>query len=158
MTRLASPELRIIRTMLIKEFGSASPLLDQIAALAFDIRHMTGTGYFVHFTNAEQLPRIDKLNAELSEDLRTSLDEPADLVAFTLFIRDGFLSSFEGYTFGDVGWPTEPMENWLIFNAPEADAADLYGSQSYPEHREIHAPRTEIRLSGSTSFRVASKG
>ena len=67
MTRLSSPELRIIRTMLIKEFGSVSPLLDQLASLEFDIRHMTGTGYFVHFTNAEQLPRIDKLNAELSK-------------------------------------------------------------------------------------------
>jgi len=125
MIRLFSPELRIIRTMLIKEFGSASPLLDQIASLEFDIRHMTGTGYFVHFTNAEQFLRIDKVNTELSEDLHTSLDEPADLVAFTLFIRDGFLSSFEGYTFGDVGWPTEPMENWLVFN----------------EHRERFAPR-----------------
>ena len=125
MIRFCSPEMRIIRTMLIKEFGSASPLLNQIASLEFDIRHMTGTGYFVHFTNAEQLPRIDKLNTELSEDVRTSLDEPADLVAFTLFIRDGFLSSFEGYAFGDVGWPTEQMENWLIFN----------------EHRERFTPR-----------------
>lgn len=103
--------------MLIKEFGPASPLLDQIAALELDNRHMTGTGYYIHFSNAQQLSRMDNLNTELSEDLQTSLEEPADLVAFTLFIRDGYLSSFEGYTFGDTAWPDEPMENWLKFDA-----------------------------------------
>ncbi len=76
---------------------------------------MTGTGYYAHFSNAEQFPRLDRLNTELSEDLKTSLEPPADLVAFTLFIRDGYLSSFEGYTFGDVRWPIGPMEDWLLF-------------------------------------------
>jgi hypothetical protein len=33
-----------------------------------------------------------------------------------LFIRDGLLASFEGYTFGDVRWPDELMEHWLIFD------------------------------------------
>ncbi len=80
---------------------------------------MTGTGYYLTFSNAEQLPRLDQLNTELSADLRTSLEPPADLVGFTLFVRNGHLSSFEGYTFGDVGWPTEPMERWLLFDQDE---------------------------------------
>lgn len=121
MHRLSSPELRILRSILIKEFGQAAPLLERIGSLEFDNRHMTGTGYYVHFTNAEQLPCIDGLNAELSKDLRTTMREPADLVAFTLFIRDGMLSSFEGYTFGDVRWPAEPMEDWLVFDDATAD-------------------------------------
>jgi hypothetical protein len=119
MPKLSSPELLIIRSMLIKEFGSASPLLDRIRSLEFGARHLTGTGYYVHFTNARELPQIDKLNTELSEDLRTALDKPADLVAFTLFVRCGYLSSFEGYTFGDVRWPTKPMQDWLLLDEDE---------------------------------------
>jgi hypothetical protein len=88
--------------MLIRNFGPTTPLVDQVASLTFDTRHMTGTGYYVTFLDSRQLPRLDKLNTELSEDLCTSLAPPADLVGFTLFVRDGYLSSFEGYTFGDV--------------------------------------------------------
>lgn len=113
MPKLSAPELQLIRSMLIKEFGPNTPVLDQLAALRFDARHLTGTGYHLTFSNAKQLPRLDKLNTELTEGFRTSLEPPADLVGFTLFIRDGYLSSFEGYTFGDVKWPTEPMERWL---------------------------------------------
>jgi hypothetical protein len=119
MPRLSSPELRIIRSMLISEFGPTIPLLDQIPSLTFDTRHMTGTGYYVTFLNVKQLPRLDQLNTELSEDLRTSLGPPADLVGFTLFVRDGYLTSFEGYTFGDVRWPAEPLEDWLLLDSDE---------------------------------------
>ena len=119
MSRLSAPELRIIRSMLVEKFGPTSPLLDRISSLKFETRHMTGTGYYVNFSDPRDLPQIDKLklNTELSGDLRTTLPAPLDMVGFTLFIRNGHLDSFEGYTFGDVGWPDEPMENWLIFDA-----------------------------------------
>jgi hypothetical protein len=102
--------------MLTSEFGPDSPLLDQIASLKFDTRHMTGTGYYVTFSNARELARLDQRNTELSEDFRTSKEPPADLVGFTLFVRDGYLSSFEGYTFGDIRWPTQPIKGWLMFD------------------------------------------
>jgi hypothetical protein len=117
MPSLSPPEQRIIRSLLIEKFGPNSPLLDRIPLLEFETRHMTGTGYYVDFSNAKDLPPINALNVELSEDLRTTLPAPCDMVGFTLFIRDGYLTSFEGYTFGDVGWPDEPMENWLILDA-----------------------------------------
>jgi hypothetical protein len=53
----------------------------------------------------------------LSEDLRTTLLAPCDVVGSTLFIRNGYLTSFECYTFGHVDWPDEQMEDWLIFDA-----------------------------------------
>jgi hypothetical protein len=117
MSSLSSPELRIIRSMVAEKFGTTSPLLDGVASLKFETRHMTGTGYYIKFSNPQDLPPINKLNTELSEDLRTTLPAPLDVVGFTLFIRNGHLDSFEGYTFGDVGWPAELMEDWLIFNA-----------------------------------------
>lgn len=117
MSKLDPIELRIIRSMLSKEFGAGSPLVERAAALEFETRHLTGTGYYVHFLNVEELPRADGRNTELSEDYRTSRESPCDLVGFTLFIRDGYLSSFEGYTFGDVKWPDELMEKWLLLDA-----------------------------------------
>ena len=116
--RLSSLELRIIRSMLVEEFGSTSPLLDRVASLEFKSRHMTGTGYYVNFSNPADLPPINKLNTELSENLQTTRPGPCDMVGFTLFIRDGYFSSFEGYTFGDVRWPDELMEHWLVFAGP----------------------------------------
>jgi hypothetical protein len=103
--------------MLVQKFGTTSLLLNGILSLKFETRHMTGTGYYIGFSNPENLPPVNKLDAELSEDLRTTLPAPRDLVGFTLFIRDGYLASFEGYTFGDADWPDGPMENWLSFDA-----------------------------------------
>ena len=103
--------------MLAKQFGSGSPLAERAASLEFDARHMTGTGYYVQFRNSKKLPRASISNTELSEDHKTNRPEPCDLVGFTLFIRDGYLSSFEGYTFGDVRWPDDKMEEWLVQDA-----------------------------------------
>jgi hypothetical protein len=114
MPRLSRLELRIVRSLLIRDFGPMTPIVDQVASLEFEERRMTGTGYYAAFLNAKQFPRLDQLDTELSQDLPTSLEPPADLVAFTLFVRDGYLSSFEGYTFGDVPWPSRPMEDWLL--------------------------------------------
>ena len=117
MPSLFPPEQRIIRSMLVEKFGPNSPVLDRIPSLEFETRQMMGTGYYVNFSNAKDLPPINTLNTELSEDLRTTLAAPCDFVGFTLFIRNGYLESFEGYTFGDVGWPDGLMEDWLIFDA-----------------------------------------
>lgn len=119
MPRLSSTETRIIRSLLITEFGPSASLLDKIASVEFETRHLTGTGYYVSFANTNRLPRLDKVNIELSDDLRTVFEPPADLIGFTLFIRDGYLSSFEAYTYGDVKWPVAPMEQWILFEDSE---------------------------------------
>ena len=117
---LSPAEARIIRAMLIKQYGADTALLGQVSALGFDTRHLTGTGYYEIFQKPEGLPPADIVNNEITEYLTTSLPPPCDSVGFTLFIRDGYLSSFEGYTFGDVRWPDEPMEDWLFLNAARA--------------------------------------
>src|SRR2546430_14418666 len=80
MDRLSSLELRIVRSMLAEEFGTTSPLLDGISSLKFETRHMTGTGYYVNFSNPQDLSPINKLNTELSGDLQTTLPAPHDVV------------------------------------------------------------------------------
>jgi len=106
--------------MLIKQYGRRSSFLNQLTVARVENRRLTGVGIFVDLSVAEKVARVDQINTEISEGYRTLLDAPCDLVGFTLFIRDGYLSFLEGYTFGDVHWPGEPIVNWLIFDTPAA--------------------------------------
>jgi hypothetical protein len=116
MLNLSPVEARIIRSMLVRQYGPKTELLDQLATLQFDVRHLTGTGYYEIFVRPPQLKSADNINEEITENLTTSLAPPRDSVGFTLFIRGGYLSSFEGYTFGDVRWPDGLMEKWLVLD------------------------------------------
>lgn len=100
--------------MLVKQYGLRSPFLEQLAVARVEHRRMTGVGIFVDLLIAGKAACVEQINKEISEGYRTLLDAPCDLVGFTLFIRKGHLSFLEGYTFGDVQWPTEPMEDWLV--------------------------------------------
>lgn len=120
MERPAPIEFQIVRSLIMKEYGPKSPFLDQLAAVQRTPQQMTGKGFYLDLLLPQSTKAIDKQNAELSVDCRTSLGEPYDLVGFTLFIRDGLLSFLEGYTFGPFPWPAEPMEEWLILDAAGA--------------------------------------
>jgi hypothetical protein len=120
MAKLSPLEARIIEALVVKEYGRASPLLEQLAAATADKRKMTGTGYFLDLFIGPGIASWGRVNGDASDGYKTTLAPPADLVGFTLFIRDGYMSWLEGYTFGDVAWPGEPMEEWLILEPVEA--------------------------------------
>src|SRR6266851_2725317 len=117
METLTAAELQIIRSMLVKQYGPTSPFLDQLAGARVDGRRMTGVGIFVNLLLAGNADRVDGINSEISEGYPTSLDAPCDFVGFTLFIRGGYLSFLEGYTFGDGKWPADLMEKGLVLDA-----------------------------------------
>ena len=119
MPKLSPKELQIIRSMLIKEYGSDSALLDQLASAKVEVREMTGTGYYADLSLSGDAPRVDDINGDASGACKTSLQPPCDLVGFTVFIRGGYLSWFEGYTFGDVKWPDDPLDKWVIISEYE---------------------------------------
>jgi hypothetical protein len=116
MGTLTATELQIIRSMLVKQYGPASSFLDQLAGARVDKRRMTGVGVFVDLVLAGNADRVDQINSEISESYPTLLVPPCDLVGFTLFIRGGYLSFLEGYTFGDVKWPDDLMGKWLVLD------------------------------------------
>jgi hypothetical protein len=118
---LSAAELQIIRSMIVKQYGLGSPFMDQLAGAGVEKRRMTGMGIFVDLLVAENVGRVDAIDCEITEAYRTSLPSPRDLVGFTLFIRGGYLSFLEGYTFGNEAWPKEAMEDWLIFDASVKD-------------------------------------
>lgn len=140
MTNPSPTELRIIRLIVTENLGPDSSLLSQIPLLRFPEHHMTGTGYFVHFDPLPEPFRVDKVNTVISTDLMTKLAEPQDLIAFTLFINDGFLTSFEGYTFGDVAWPDDPIEKWVILEDYELAESTKTAPAIAPTQGR-HAPR-----------------
>jgi hypothetical protein len=113
----SSVESSIIRSLISDKLGPDSRFLNQIPLLQCPKRDLTGTGYFVEFAPLPESLRADPEDTVLSTDLATRLPSPGDVVGFTLFIDGGFMSSFEGYTFGDTAWPEEPMEDWLIVGA-----------------------------------------
>jgi hypothetical protein len=117
MEALSPAELYIIRSILLKQYEPQSPFLNQLAVAGVENRRVTGVGVFLDLMIAGKAACVDQINTEISEDYRTVLDAPCDLVGFTLFIRKGYLSFLEGYTFGDVKWPDAPIEEWLIFDA-----------------------------------------
>jgi len=115
MEALSKTEREIIREMIVKEYGQGSLFLDQLAGARVENREFTGRGVFVNLRLAENIPPIDQLNSEISRGYKTALPAPADVVGFTLFIRNGRLSFLEGYTFGDwAEWPGELSEDWLV--------------------------------------------
>jgi hypothetical protein len=114
---LSPIELRIMRSIVTQNFGADSPVLRQLPGLRFDRRNMTGTGYFVQFTPLPEALRVKDVNRAISIDVPTKLPPPQDVVGFTLFVDEGLITSFEGYMFGDVGWPDDLMENWLVVDA-----------------------------------------
>ncbi|TMJ66487.1 MAG: hypothetical protein E6G83_10265 [Alphaproteobacteria bacterium] len=110
----STAETKIIQSLIAEKLGLGSPFLKQIPVLRFPTRYMTGTGYFMEFDPLPESLRAEPENTVLSTDFGTKLPSPRDVVGFTLFIDGGFMSSFEGYTFGDVAWPEQALQNWLI--------------------------------------------
>jgi hypothetical protein len=100
--------------MLAEQYGPDAPFLAQLAVAKVENRRSTKVGIFVDLRIAGSAERVDQIDTEISAGYRTRLDPPRDLVGFTLFIRQGYLSFLEGYTFGNARWPREPMENWMV--------------------------------------------
>ena len=113
MGALSATEFAIIRSLLVEQYGADSPFLGQLASARVEKRRLTGVGIFIDLSIDRTDNRVDDINTEITNSGKTLLDAPRDLVGFTLFIRGGYLSFLEGYTFGNVTWPDEPMEQWL---------------------------------------------
>ena len=114
MEMLSTTERQIIREMIIGEFGCRSAFLDQLSTAWVENREFTGHGVFVNLRLPENVAPSGRLNREVSRGYPTNLAAPADIVGFTLFIRDGCLRFLEGYTFGDVDWPGDLSTGWLV--------------------------------------------
>jgi hypothetical protein len=110
-------ELQIMRSIITQNLGTNSPVLRQLPMLRFDHRNMTGTGYFMQFAPLPEALRVEQVNTAISTDLPTHLPAPRDVAAFTMFVDDGLISSFEGYMFGDVKWPDQLLEKWLLVDS-----------------------------------------
>jgi hypothetical protein len=110
---LLSVEMQIIRWMVADHSAGSSRLLTQLSHLQVVKRQSTGKGFFLLFKPISEQLRCDEIKNVVSAVISTNLPYPRDVVGFSLFINEGAIGSFEGYTFGSDPWPSAPMENWL---------------------------------------------
>jgi hypothetical protein len=120
---LLPAESRIIRALLIDRYGPHSPFLDQLAAASVEDRRLTGVGIFVDLRLPETAAPVDQIDTEISDGYETTMEVPCDRVGFTLFIRNGYLSFLEGYTFGAAPWPHQELQDWLVVDLTANPAA-----------------------------------
>lgn len=110
---LSPVEMRIIKWIADGHPVGGSRLLAQVAHLRVAERQSTGKGFFVVFERVSKSRRCDGLKDVVSAVISTNLPAPRDVVGFSLFINDGAITSFEGYTYGSESWPAASMEDWL---------------------------------------------
>lgn len=104
-------------TMLFEQFESdvmqkilceipemAEVLLKQYESAIVLNREFTGCGFFTKYQiNDEYLSLKQKKNIELGS-VEANINNVQDGVGFVLYIRNGFIDSLEGYTYGEP-WP-----------------------------------------------------
>ena len=99
------------------------PVLEELRNQFFDSkvehRDFTGVGFFTGYQVREGIPPV--LNAKNFEidDVIASHETLKFPFGFILFIRNGYLSTLEGYTFGDDTWPENYINVILKYNTPD---------------------------------------
>jgi len=78
-------------------------------------RHFFEQGYYTEFSVLDEGLRLaNRGNSEVGNTL-AEIPNLRHGIGFLLFIRDGLISSFEGYTFGEK-WP-ESFKKYTLVNA-----------------------------------------
>jgi hypothetical protein len=76
-------------------------------------RKFTGCGFFTEFIIKDPEKRLPNgENYELS--CLGEIENISSSVGFILFVRNGFISTLEGYTYGDELWPTRILSYRLF--------------------------------------------
>jgi hypothetical protein len=107
-------ESAVLEKMLAKSGEPFDTIRDQLAHASVSSREFTGVGFFTHFAVPSEAPvRRDLASAEI-DGVGAQIPGLQDGAGFLLFIRDGIISFFEGYTYGDAAWP-DPITEFRVF-------------------------------------------
>ena len=94
-------------------------LRNQFLNSKVEYRDFTGVGFFTGYLIREDIPPILNGKDFYFGDviaLHETLEFP---FGFVLFIRNGYLLTLEGYTFGDDTWPDDFTNVIIKFNTPD---------------------------------------
>ena len=100
-------ERTILDFLLAGDDPTLAALRDQIKAAVIISREFTGVGFFSRIAVPDYVERLSgRKNCELS-DVVAHLGGLKHEVGFVVFVRDGVLKTFEGFTYAEEPWPDE---------------------------------------------------
>jgi hypothetical protein len=99
---------RLLPALVAGDHPALLVLQQQLAQLRVTKAELTGCGFFVDFELAEEVPLAEPPNFTGGHAV-IRLEPQAVEAGWVLFVRNGRIDMFEGYTYGDDAW-TEEME------------------------------------------------
>jgi len=103
-------ETNVIKQIITEDSTIAEKLLLQYKSAKVIKREFTGVGFYTDFEIQDKSTVIlTDFNSELGS-LHVTLPELKYGIGFVLFIRNGFISLLEGYTYGEEQWPDNITE------------------------------------------------
>jgi len=112
LTKLESEVLE----RLIAGGGQDTALLRlQLDRAVIEARTLTGVGFFVDFTVPDGTPKLALGSSELG-GVNAELRGAKHDAGFMLFMKDGYLSTLEGFTY-DEPWPSDADEGYVLSGA-----------------------------------------
>jgi hypothetical protein len=93
-------------------------LMEQYLSSKIKSRDFTGAGFYTFFTVKSGIaPIVGRKNFEI-DDVFANYNKIDGAFGFVLFIRNGYLSSLEGYTLVSDIWPNDYSGVVLIHDGP----------------------------------------
>jgi hypothetical protein len=112
-------EQKVMDMLLDGDDNVLRELRNQFLNSKVDYRDFTGVGFFTGYRIKEDIRSVlNGKNFEIDDviALHDTLEFP---LGFVLFIRKGYLSTLEGYTFGDETWPNDFTNVILKYNTSD---------------------------------------
>lgn len=107
-------------------------------------REYTGVGFLTELESSEELRVSAEDVSFVWDEMGATLNEILD-VGFVVFIKNGYVKTIEGYTFGTVEWPSNISDFELRpFNTISSERADPYPESEMVDNEvESKAPAQE---------------
>ena len=106
-------ERALLDALLAGPLDILATLREQITSARVVLRELSGAGFFLKFEVSPSTRRVEPANFEIS-DVYFDLEGTEHGGGSVLFIRDGVVTTLEGYSHAG-GWPDEPRQFRLYY-------------------------------------------
>lgn len=115
-TKINSLEKAVLALMLSNDTIDCSYLRNQIEKSEVKERYYSGHGFFTTFALTEPIERVKDREGEVVDPIVYSSDLP-DGGGFVLFLKDGLIDLFEGFSYGSP-WPKRELKDFKVEVSP----------------------------------------
>ena len=82
-------------------------------------REFTGVGFFTNFNIIPGILPLANSKNFVFGDINATIEGTKNSLGFILFVRDGYISMLEGYTYGSDKWPDNYSNLVISYFGPE---------------------------------------